>query len=69
MNAQAKVADRVEMLRTDSDIFVAGTMHAPAVDRVVKEILNEHPHSNIDPGEDVAMDAVTQNIKRWCGGF
>ena len=46
-----------------------GTNRIPAVDRIVKDILNPNPRHGIDPGEDLAVDAAIQNLKRWCDGF
>jgi molecular chaperone DnaK (HSP70) len=69
MSAQANVTDSVEVLSTNGDFFVVGMTRMPAVDRIVKGILNENPYRGINPGENVAMDAAIQNVKRWCDSF
>ncbi|MCX7718126.1 MAG: molecular chaperone DnaK [Candidatus Sumerlaeaceae bacterium] len=48
--------------KIDTVLLVGGTTRIPAVQRIVKEVINKNPHRDISPDEVVAMGAAVQSL-------
>ena len=69
MTTQFKAADNVEALSTKGDTSGVRMARVPTAVRVANEIFSENPHRGINPGEQAAIDAAIQDVKRWYDGF